>query len=95
MTTVKERVEQALNNLNCDVDNVDKIIALAYHMGRESAAKEVCDMVAALIAEMRERADNCRYYHMAHAVIGKVNGIYHGDYDQAMTNIFGKDVTNI
>ena len=43
----------------------------------------------------RKRADNCRYYHMAHAIIGTKNYIYHGDYDQAMTNIFGKDVTNI
>ena len=95
MTTIKERVEQALNNLNCDVDDVNKVIALAYYMGRESATKEVSDDYTALIRAMRQRADECRYNRMAHGIIGTKNYIYHGDYDQAMTNTFGNDETNI
>lgn len=49
------------------------------------------DQYRAMIARMRERADACRYKHMAHAVIGDKDYIHHPDYSRDMTHMFGDD----
>ena len=34
--TIKQRIKQCLKTFNCDNDNLEKIVALAYYMGKES-----------------------------------------------------------
>ena len=66
--TVKERIERALENREMETDSIDKIIALAYYMGREQAAKEICDNARQIFAEQilhQERAGESRYYKYA------------------------------
>lgn len=93
--TVIERVRKAIDKLNCEEDNLDKLIALAYYIGREEATREVSDKYNAVLAEQRERADNCRYHKLAHQIIGSVRYIHTGDYSQDMKNMFGSDETEL
>lgn len=93
--TVLQRIKQAVNNLDCSKDDVNKIIALAYMIGKEEATRTVSDEYKKLIKEQRKRADNCRYKHLANKIIGEQNYIYFGDYDNAMTGLFGSDDTTI
>lgn len=91
--TIIERVKECVNNLECEKDTTEKLIALAYYIGKEEATREVSDAYTKLIREQRKRAAECRYKHMAEKVIGSQNYIYFGDYDMAMTGIFGSDPT--
>ena len=93
--TILEKVKTCVENHDCDKDCVEKLIALAYFIGREEATKEVSDKYTALLSEQRERANNCRYKHLAHFVIGDTRYIYFPDYAQDMTATFGSDETNI
>lgn len=93
--TVLQRIKQAVNNLDCSKDDVNKIIALAYYIGKEEATRTVSDEYKKLIQAQRKRADNCRYKHLANKIIGEQNYIYFGDYDNAMTGLFGSDDTTI
>ena len=93
--TVKERIERALENREMESDSIDKIIALAYYMGREQAAKEVCDSAKAIFAGQRKRAAESRYHNFAMAIQGNIDYIYHPDYAGDMTAEFGSDRTVI
>lgn len=93
--TVLQRVKSAVRNFDAETDNIDKIIALAYYIGKEKATKEVSDEYKKLIQGQRNRANNCRYRHLANKVIGAQNYIYFDDYDCGMTEHFGDDVTQI
>lgn len=93
--TIIERVKECVKNLECEKDSTEKIIALAYYIGKEEATREVSDSYKKLIREQRKRASECRYKHMAEKVIGDQNYIYFGDYDGAMTGLFGSDDTKI
>lgn len=91
--TIIERVKECINNLECEKDSVEKVIALAYYMGLEKGTRQTSNEYKKLIQQQRERAENCRYKHMANAVIGDQNYIYCSNYDMAMTGIFGSDET--
>ena len=93
--TVIERINQALKEADLETDSINKIIALAYYIGREDACKEVSDDYNALIAEQRVRANNNRYHKFANAVIGDQDYIYHSDYKQDIKTLFGDEQTNI
>ena len=97
--TILERVKDVLTSeFPMDEDapaTVEKMILLAYYIGREEAARQVSDMYAAHIREQRERADQCRYRHMAQAVVGPENYLYSPDYAQEMTETFGSDPADI
>ena len=86
--TVLEKVKTCVNNLECDKDCVEKLIALAYYIGKEEATRDISD-------KYNERANACRYKHMAHFVIGDTKFIYSPDYAGDMTEAFGSDETNI
>ena len=81
--TILERIKIARESNEAwkDKDTLNKLIALAYEIGRESAAKEISDDYTELIADMRKRADACRYPYMANAIIGVNNYIQHYLYD--------------
>lgn len=93
--TVLEKVRACADNFDCEKDNAEKLIALAYFIGREEAAKEISDKCNTLLREQRDRADKCRYRNLAHKVIGNIKHIYSPDYAQSMTEMFGSDITDI
>jgi hypothetical protein len=93
--TVKERIEKALENREMETDSIDKIIALAYYLGREQAAKEVCNSAKQIFTEQQKRAAESRYHNFAMAIQGNINYIYHPDYAGDMTAEFGSDRTVI
>lgn len=93
--TILQRIKAALNDFDCSRDDLNKIIALAYYIGKEEATRQVSNEYVQLIKEQRTRADNCRYKNLANKIIGEQNYIYFGDYDQAMTGLFGSDETEI
>ena len=98
--TITDRIKAIIstqhNSDNADTPaTVEKMIAMAYYMGRESATKEISDEYRALIAAQRERANACRYSKMANAIIGDQDYIYSGDYRGEMTSIFGGDLADI
>ena len=49
--TINERIKQAIENFDSETDNLDKIIALAYFIGREEATNEISDKVNAIFAD--------------------------------------------
>lgn len=93
--TIIERVRQCVDSLDCSSDTVEKLVALAYYIGREEATREISDKYKKLIQEQRKRAENCRYKHMANNIIGTENYIYSPDYGMEMTGLFGSDDTEI
>ena len=93
--TINERIKQAIENFNGDTDNIDKIIALAYFIGREDATKVLSDNVNAVFAQQKERAKACRYSKMAMRVQGNIDYVYSQDYSQDMKKCFASDVTNL
>lgn len=96
--TAKERVYEVVRDskkVDMDKDSVDKLIMIAYFMGREKAAKEICDEAREIFREQRKRAEECRYYNMAMKVQGSNYRIYSSDYSGDFTNTFGNDVTEL
>ena len=75
--------------------NIEKMILMAYYMGREEAAKEVSDKYSEHLKKQRERADNCRYYKLVHSIIGPEKYLYNTDYAGEMTREFGDDLADI
>jgi hypothetical protein len=90
-----ERIQNAVKSADMEVDNIDKLISLAYYMGRESAAKEVCDAARKTFGEQHKRAIENRYHLLAEKVVGNVTHIYHPDYAGDMTDMFGSDETKL
>lgn len=103
--TIKERVhsveETGWDSPAVDMDHPDKpattekMILLAYEIGREEATKEVSDAYTDLLRKIRERADNCRYHHMARGIVGDTKYIYHPDYAGCVTEEFGDDRADV
>lgn len=83
------------NGYDMSIDDARKLIAVAYYMGRESAARAVSDMYNSHISQQHKRADECRYTYMAHAVVGPEKYLYSSDYAGDMTSMFGVDPTNL
>lgn len=94
MKTARNRIKEAVHKSdNKDDDTLDKLLAIAYYMGREEATKEISDKYNALLAEQRRRAEQCRYYKMAREVIGESQMIYSPDYAGEIGSTFGDDLT--
>ena len=92
--TIIERVKSAIKASDYENDSLNKLVAMAYYMGREDATRRVSDDYTALIAEQNKRADECRYSRMAHKIVGDKNYIHHTDYAGDMTATFGSDETS-
>lgn len=81
-----ERIFKAMSNVNLDEDTVDRLIYLAWMMGREEATKEVSDKYTEVLKGQHERAKNCRYHNLAENIIGfSGDYIYFADYSQDVT----------
>lgn len=93
--TIRERVKIALDNCDCEKDDMNKLVALAYYMGREEATRQISDKYSAILEAQHQRAEACRYHKMAAAIVGDKHYIYSGDYSGDMTAAFGNDVTEL
>lgn len=93
--TIYERIKNAVQNADMETDNIDKLIAAAYQIGREEAAREICDRASEIFTQQQERAADCRYHEMAARVQGGISRIYSPDYSQDIKNTFGSDQTEL
>lgn len=93
--TIIERIKKAVDNLDCETDNIDKLIALAYYIGREDATREISDKYNAVLAEQRKRAGSSRFHNLANEIIGNTRYIHSSDYSQDMKTMFGSDKTKL
>lgn len=97
--TILERVHSIVNSnidmIDMNNPSVEKLIYMAYYIGREEAVKEVSDMYVRHITEQHERASKCCYRHMAESIVGHERYLYHPDYRQDMTATFGSDPADI
>lgn len=93
--TIVERIKKAVKNLDCETDNIDKLVALAYYIGREDATREISDKYNAVLAEQRKRADSSRFHNLANEIIGNTRYIHSSDYSQDMKTMFGSDKTKL
>ncbi len=91
---IKDRVKKAPEaEAGWEKDSIDKLIAIAYYMGRESATREVSDAYRKRLKDQKERADKCGYHEMARKVLGDTNYIYFPDYAGDISDMFGDDET--
>ena len=95
MCTIRERIQHALDTSDWSEDSYDTLIALAYFMGREEAVRILSGKYSKAFELQRRRAEKCRYYKMADAVIGKKIDIAAGLVveDSNVTQEFGDDLT--
>lgn len=97
--TCKERIKNIIDTVemgnSSEPASTEKLVALAYYMGCEETAKQICNEHHEFVMKQRYRASNCRYHKLANKIIGDKNNIYNGNYDGAMTSIFGSDLADI
>ena len=91
---IKDRVQNAVNGgYDMETDNIDKLIVMAYYIGKEEVAKDLCDKYAIVRSIQNERARQSRYHNMAQKILGPTERLYSADYSQTMTSVFGNDET--
>jgi len=91
--TAADKIKQLVKDVGPTPKTQEGLIVLAYWMGRESAAKSVCDEHNKRVAAMRAAADKEHCHHVAHRVItaGGADQIYSPDYAGDVTSTFGGD----
>ena len=93
--TIIDRIQAALHKVDYERDDIEKLIVLAYYIGREEATRRVADAYTAHIAKQHARALESRYYRMAYEIVGPEEYIYMSDYSGIMTETFGADETEL
>ena len=99
--TIKDRIKDLCKRNVWDIGeadspaSVDKMIILAYWIGKEVATRKVSDDYRALIAEMRDRAAGVRYNKLCNYVIGDKDYIYQPDYAGDVLSTFGGDLADL
>ena len=98
--TIVERIHSLLNSEHdLESENTkaseEKMIYLAYYIGREEGTRRTADLYTNLLAGQRERARQCRYSKMAMRVLGDKEFIYQPDYRMDMTRTFGGDRADV
>ena len=77
MTNYMNYIKNIINTeTEMDKDSIEKLVKIAYYMGREEAAREVSDKYSD---------------HMAAEIVGDENYIYSSDYAGDFTNTFAYD----
>jgi hypothetical protein len=90
--TIKDRIDVAIRSADYDIDNIDKIISLAYYLGLEQGVRRVCTEHNSRAIAARQRAATSRYHLMAQAILGDLSAtIYDSSYARDMTNTFADD----
>lgn len=92
--TYTERVERALQESTQEPgepEYINRLILMAYQLGKTRAAREVCDQHSAQLRTAREKARALRYHAMAEAILPSSDLIYHPDYSGDYVETFGGD----
>jgi hypothetical protein len=86
--TASEKISQLVRTLGPTPTTPDGLLVLAYYMGREEAARRLCDEHNKRVAAMRAAADQEHCHHVAHRVItaGGPDQIYSPDYAGDVTS---------
>ena len=94
MKTLDERVKEALSNYNFteNENGINELIAYAYNLGRCEVANELCNKVHNIFAEQLKKAQTVRYHKQAEQIQGKIEFLYHSDYDMWI-KMFSNDKT--
>ena len=83
--TIKDKMLEIRGKAaSCDLEGYEKLMWLAYWMGREEGTKLTADAYNERISEAEARALNCRYYRMASEVLGHLRP-YSPDYSGDVT----------
>lgn len=96
--TILEKVHELVHDTQWNFEaedvpaSVEKMIIMAYYIGKEEATRKVSDAYAAHIAAQHQRAASCRYHRMAAEVVGPERYLYEPDYAGNMTASFGSDL---
>ena len=91
--TIKERIAQAKHGES----EIDHLIFAVYEMGKEAAAKEICEEHNRRVELMRQAANAHQYRHLCNSIIDAGQGKPYGDiiytphYAGDMTSTFGDD----
>lgn len=91
--TIKERIAQAARGES----EIDHLIFAVFEMGKEAAAREICDEHNRRVALMRQAANTHPYRHLCNSIIDAGQGEPYGDiiytphYAGDMTDTFGND----
>lgn len=94
--TIINRIRAAVRaEKDMNADTLDKLLSVAYELGRFEATRETSDRYAALIREQNERADRCRYHKLAHEIVGDRTYLYSPDYSGDYVTCFGSDETSL
>lgn len=80
--SLKSRVDDAVSEKDVlyGGDTYERLIAFAYHYGRETATREVSDKYAAHLKEIMTRAEGHRYALLLKKVIGEKDRLYFPEY---------------
>lgn len=94
--TIAERIKNIMADApDLESDSLEKLVYLAYMMGRETGVQETAHLYSAHMQEQSQRAQACRYYKMAQKLLDNGNGyIYQADYRGDFGREFGGDETN-
>lgn len=93
--TIRDRVMSCVHaNADFEGDSLEKLIAMAYWIGREEAVVEVSDIYGEHLHAQTERARASRFHAFAERILDNGPGyIYHPDYSKEMSAAFGGDET--
>ena len=92
--TYEEKVNKSLIDANLDVDNFnnqDKLVYIAYYMGRESAVKELIDRQSKISLQRIFEAERIKYARMIYKFM-KIQPSLINNYNQYFTKNFGSDL---
>ncbi len=92
--TIKQRIKQCIKSWDGEVDSIEKLVAVAYYMGKEHAARKLCNEAQDIFAEQIKRAKQCRYWRTAMNVQGNIHMIFSPNYGGDVSGIFGDDDTD-
>lgn len=92
--TYEEKVNKSLIDADLDVDNLnnqDKLVYIAYYMGRESAIKELIDRQSKISLQRIFEAERIEYARMIYKSMQIQPSLIH-NYNQDFTKNVGSDL---
>lgn len=94
--TREELIKECLK-ADLQEDSLPALIATAYFMGREAAAKTVCDKHNKIIWDQRRKAEKSSFRHVASEIIGSSDETFIkiSDYSGNKTKAYGPLETGI
>lgn len=89
--TILEMIKEANEKFGKNANDLEKLLVIAYNLGKEDGVHEFSDKVNEVFAAQKERAVQCRYHKMAMDIQGDVNYVYSPEYSGGWHEAFGSD----